>query len=64
MFLLRKQLKLKFDDCLVKLKTQPTWKNGKVYENMSEGFEDEDFNRSDVTTSTSYVDDSMHVPSV
>ena len=46
---------------LVKLKFQPTWKHGKVYEHILERFEHADFNRSDVTASTSYADDSMHV---
>ena len=59
---LKKQLKLKvLAGCLVKLKAQPTWKHGKVYEHISEGFEDADFNRTNVTASTSYADDLLHV---
>ena len=50
--------------CLVKLKVQPSWKHGKVFEHISEVFEDADFNRSDVTASTSHKDDSMHVTPV
>ena len=50
--------------CLVKLKVQPSWKHGKVFEHISEVFEDADFNKSDVTASTSYKDDSMHVTPV
>ena len=37
---------------------------GQVYEHISEGFEDTDFNRNNVTASTAYADDSLHVTSV
>ena len=50
--------------CLVKMKVQPAWKHGKVYEHISEGFENPDFNRTNVTASTSYADDSLHVKPV
>ena len=54
----------KLTGCLVKLRVQPTWKHDKVYEHISEEFEDTDFNRSNVTASTSYTNDSMHVTPV
>ena len=49
----------KLTGCLVKLRVQPTWKH-----KDKEEFEDTDFNRSNVTASTSYTNDSMHVTSV
>ena len=54
----------KLTGCSVKLRVQPTWKHGQVYEHISEEFEVTDFNRCNVTASTSYTNDSMHVSPV
>ena len=50
-----------FRSCLVKLKIQPTWKHGKVYEHIAEGFKDADFNRTNATASMPYIDDLLQV---
>ena len=54
----------KLTGCLVKLRVLPTWKHGKVYEHISEEFEDTNFNRSNAAASTSYTNDLMHVTPV
>ena len=63
--LVKKAIKMEnLTDCLAKLKVEPIWKDRKAYEHKSERFECPDFNRSNVTASMSYMDDSLHVTSV